>query len=189
MSSAVDPLRLGRSAELETLEAGPTMLNKDRITAAIITELEGPAHCYGLLSPDEVIRIRKAVRTALSGNGTGPEHTPATAPLTVRDTLADLLETVFYDRGNNLANWPEDEAEAYRELGWSEGTAAARALVRRKAADVILAAGWQAPTTEPGAEPIGDEDREGDETRECTCDPQFTPDDPYERCICGCTRE
>lgn len=56
--------------------------------------------------------------------------------------LEQLLTTLLYDRGNVVYEWPDDEAEAYRELGWSEGVAAARKIMFEKAAKALTDAGF-----------------------------------------------
>lgn len=66
-----------------------------------------------------------------------PEMT--TPPAEVIAPLEVLLDELFAERGNDVRLWPEDEAEAYRELGWSEGAAAARALRIAKAARALYA--------------------------------------------------
>ena len=66
-------------------------------------------------------------------------HSGARVPPDVA-AIADVLEEHLYDRGNDVRTWPDDEAAAYRELGWSEGTAAARRVMFEKAARALLAA-------------------------------------------------
>lgn len=56
-----------------------------------------------------------------------------------REALVEVLSTSLWERGNRVNDWPEDEAEAYRELGWAEGAAAARSIVMGKAADAVIA--------------------------------------------------
>lgn len=65
-----------------------------------------------------------------------PPHLTAT-----REALIELLTASLYDRGNQVTDWPEDEAEAYRELRWWEGREAARKLMFAKAVDALLAPG------------------------------------------------
>jgi hypothetical protein len=65
--------------------------------------------------------------------------TDAQNPVT-REELAKALSALYYERGNDVRTWPEDEAEAYRELRWSEGSQAARDVINLKSADAILAA-------------------------------------------------
>jgi len=55
------------------------------------------------------------------------------------ESLATVLEELLPERGNDVRTWPEDEAEAYREHGWSAGHAAARRLRHEKAARALLA--------------------------------------------------
>ena len=55
------------------------------------------------------------------------------------ESLATVLEELLPERGNDLSTWPEDERDAYREHGWSEGLAAARRLRFEKAARALLA--------------------------------------------------
>jgi hypothetical protein len=45
-----------------------------------------------------------------------------------REALARLIDKGMADRGRYVQDWPDDEAEAYREFGWTEGITAARAL-------------------------------------------------------------
>ena len=78
-----------------------------------------------------------------------------TAPPTddEREALDRLLDEHMAVRPQRVREWPDDEAEAYRELGWSEGIAAARKLQVAKARDAILASDvWrnrrQAPVTD-----------------------------------------
>jgi len=56
------------------------------------------------------------------------------------DELVALLESLDWDRGNHIADWPDDEAEAYREFGWQEGIDAANRIKWAKWADAIRAA-------------------------------------------------
>ena len=52
--------------------------------------------------------------------------------------LAALLAELLYDRGRDVRTWPEDEAAAYRELGWEPGHLAARTVMFEKAAHELL---------------------------------------------------
>ena len=56
-----------------------------------------------------------------------------------REAVADLLDDRQWERGNVISEWPEDEAEAYREFGWREGVEAARRILHLKQADAVLA--------------------------------------------------
>lgn len=62
------------------------------------------------------------------------------APAVDRETLARVLSDPKWQRGSDVREWPEDEAEAYREEGWSVGIAAARAVLVQKQVDALLAA-------------------------------------------------
>ena len=54
------------------------------------------------------------------------------------EALATVLEEHLYDRGNDVRTWPPDEAAAYREHGWAEGTASARRVMFTKTARALL---------------------------------------------------
>jgi len=56
----------------------------------------------------------------------------------LRDELTELLDVALPERGTNIRQWPDDEAEAYREFGWAEGIAAAREVWLSKGADAVL---------------------------------------------------
>lgn len=58
---------------------------------------------------------------------------------TDRAALIALLDEIVPERSNDVRTWPEDEAEAYRELRFDAGRAAARQVLLGKAADVLLA--------------------------------------------------
>lgn len=99
--------------------------------------------------PESTSESAATCSTGTLPHGVGTALAPF--PLDVEE-LADLLEEHLYDRGNNVRTWPADEAAAYRELGWSEGTAAARRVMFHKAARAVLAAGAarHASATEAG---------------------------------------
>ena len=67
----------------------------------------------------------------------------------IHDRLATLLTEQLYDRGQHVADWPEDEQALQRDPNaWTDFTDRAekiQALRYRKAADTLLAAGWQPP--------------------------------------------
>lgn len=56
----------------------------------------------------------------------------------LRDALWRVIDEGMVDRGKYVSEWPEDEAEAYREFGWDEGRAAARAIQVAKTVDAVL---------------------------------------------------
>jgi hypothetical protein len=58
--------------------------------------------------------------------------------------LVQLLTELFFERGERVYEWPEDEAEAYREFGWSEGRANARRVMFKKNAKAIVSSSWLA---------------------------------------------
>lgn len=62
---------------------------------------------------------------------------------TEAEALAAILKAELWDRGNNVKDWPADEAKAYRALGWSEGVEAMRDVMFAKAAAAILASGFR----------------------------------------------
>jgi hypothetical protein len=64
--------------------------------------------------------------------------------MTDRDTIVAILSSPEWGRENYIPDWPDDEAEAYREFGWERGRAAARLILNGKIADAILAAGFGA---------------------------------------------
>lgn len=67
----------------------------------------------------------------------------------IRDQLADLLAAHLYDRGQRVAEWPEDERELHRDHGawtcFADRHEKVQTLRYRKAADELLAAGWRPP--------------------------------------------
>ena len=65
--------------------------------------------------------------------------------MTARDEIAAIITDPKFERNNVVSSWPDDEAEAYRELGWSEGREAAEVIRSGKVADAILAAGYVKP--------------------------------------------
>lgn len=74
----------------------------------------------------------------------------------IRDQLAALLAEQLYDRGQHVADRPEDERELYRDrtghawTDFADRAAKIQALRYRKCADALIAAGWR-----PQAEPVG----------------------------------
>jgi len=65
--------------------------------------------------------------------------------VSARDEIAAIITDPKFERNNVVSSWPNDEAEAYRELGWSEGSEAAEVIRSGKVADAILAAGFVKP--------------------------------------------
>ena len=60
------------------------------------------------------------------------------------EDVVKILADPKWDRGERIYEWPEDEAEAYRELGWAEGMAAAKKIRIDKFAEELLSSGWLA---------------------------------------------
>ena len=55
------------------------------------------------------------------------------------EAVAAILRDPKWERTQYVYEWPEDEAEAYRALGWEEGRRAADAIRFRKQAEEIVA--------------------------------------------------
>jgi hypothetical protein len=69
-----------------------------------------------------------------------------------REAILAVLNDPQWKRNNHVNEWPDDEAEAYRELRWEEGANAALRVLHGKQAHAIIAA----LSTRP-ALPAGDE--------------------------------
>jgi hypothetical protein len=55
-----------------------------------------------------------------------------------RAAVLAILADPQWQRSNVVYEWPDDEAEAYRALGWSEGAAAAHEILLNKQADAVM---------------------------------------------------
>jgi hypothetical protein len=63
-----------------------------------------------------------------------------------RDELVNTLGALFFDRGNVVPDWPDDERDLYREVSarsFTEARKAVEELRLQKAADAILSAGYR----------------------------------------------
>ena len=65
--------------------------------------------------------------------------------------LTRLIDEGMAERGDRIHEWPQDEAEAYREQRFAVGRAAARTIQVRKTVDSVIAAGYA--LTAPAADP------------------------------------
>lgn len=67
---------------------------------------------------------------------------------TPTEELEKILALVVYERGDDVREWPLDEATLYRkEKAWSfeHGRKKVRELILSKAANVVITAGWKSP--------------------------------------------
>ncbi len=102
---------------------------------------EYPEWAYVEASPREAALMMYRLREFVEQMADALEAVSARPLMADREAVLKVLSDPQWERSNMVYEWPDDEAEAYRAKGWSEGVAAARAILHGKQADALFASG------------------------------------------------